>query len=248
MHVSLLLADPDGILILAGLTTFIAGLMRGFAGFGSVMLMAPIFAILLGAVHMVPLITIIETPVGIMLFLSTRHDVEWKFIGPVALVATAAMPFGMWLLVSLDTDLITRVVSLIVLLFVAVLAMGWNYRGPRPLPLTLGIGGFSGAMMATTSIGGPPLIVYMLAAATPAVTIRANLIAYFLLVSLILVGMFTITSSIGVAILTDAIILAPILLLGGWLGSRLAGKAAEKTYRWIAFAFLTFASQIGLFG
>ena len=63
----------------------------------------------------------------------------------------------------------------------------------------------------------------MLAAAMPAVTIRANLIAYFLLVSLILVGMFTITSSIGAAILTDAIVLAPILLLGGWLGSRLAG-------------------------
>ena len=55
MHASLLLADPDGILILAGLTTFVAGLMRGFAGFGSVMLMAPIFAILLGPVHMVPL-------------------------------------------------------------------------------------------------------------------------------------------------------------------------------------------------
>ena len=34
----------------------------------------------------------------------------------------------------------------------------------------------------------------------------------------------------------------------GWLGSRLAGKAAEKTYRWISFVFLTFAGLIGLFG
>jgi len=60
--------------------------------------------------------------------------------------------------------------------------------------------------------------------------------------------MFAITSSIGVAILTDAIVLTPILLLGGWLGSLLAGKAAEKTYRWISFVFLTFAGLIGLFG
>ena len=29
--------------------TFVAGLMRGFAGFGSAMLMAPIFAILFGS-------------------------------------------------------------------------------------------------------------------------------------------------------------------------------------------------------
>ena len=222
--------------------------MRGFAGFGSVMLMAPIFAILLGPTHMVPLITIIEIPVGMMLFMGARQDVDWKFIGPVTLVAAAAMPLGMWFLVNADTDLLTKVVSLIVLVFVVVLAIGWNYRGPRPLPLTLGIGGFSGTMMATTSIGGPPLIVYMLAAAFPATTIRANLIAYFLLVSVILVGMFAITDHIGVAILIDAVILTPILMLGSWIGSRLANKAPEKVYRGIAFVFLAFAGLVGLFG
>ena len=33
--------------------TLLAGLMRGFAGFGSAMLMAPIFAILFGSAEMV---------------------------------------------------------------------------------------------------------------------------------------------------------------------------------------------------
>jgi len=212
------------------------------------MLMAPIFAILLGPAYMVPLITIIEIPVGIMLFMGARQDVDWKFIGPVTLMATIAMPLGMWFLVNADTELLTKIVSSIVLVFVVVLAIGWNYRGPRPLPLTLGIGGFSGTMMATTSIGGPPLIVYMLAAAIPATTIRANLIAYFLLVSIILVGMFGITAHIGVAILIDSIILTPMLLLGSWIGSKLANKAADKVYRWIAFLFLTFAGLLGLFG
>ena len=249
MHGSLLLSDPGGILILAGLTAFVAGLMRGFAGFGSVMLMAPIFAILFGPVHMVPLLAIIEAPMGIMLFLGARQDVEWKFIGPMTAIAAAAMPFGIWLLISLDTVLITKVVSLIVLLFVFVLVTGWNYRGPRPLALTLGIGGFSGAMMATTAIGGPPVLLYMLAnAAMSAAVIRANIVAYYLLTGLVLIAMFTITSSLGAAIFVDAILLTPILLLSSWIGSRLADKAAEKTYRSIAFIFLTIAGLVGLFG
>src|SRR5262249_61116634 len=40
--------------------TLIAGLMRGFAGFGSAMLMAPIFAILFGSAEMVVTVVAIE--------------------------------------------------------------------------------------------------------------------------------------------------------------------------------------------
>ncbi len=154
MYGSLLLADPGGVLLWAGITAFVAGLMRGFAGFGSAILMAPIFAVLLGPVHMVPMVAAIELPMSVMLFLGSRKDVEWKFVAPLSAIAMAAMPVGLWLLVSLDAAAITRAVSVIVLLFVTLLITGWRYQGPRPLALILGIGGISGAMMATTSVGG----------------------------------------------------------------------------------------------
>ncbi|NQV60288.1 MAG: sulfite exporter TauE/SafE family protein [Alphaproteobacteria bacterium] len=248
MYGSLLLADPGGVLVWAGLTAFAAGLMRGFAGFGSAILMAPIFAVLLGPVHMVPMVASIEIPMGVMLFFGARGAVEWKFVGPLAAVAIAAMPIGIWLLVSLDSGVITKAVSVIVLLFVIVLITGWRYRGPRPLALTLGIGGVSGAMMATTSVGGPPVLLYMLAAEMPAATIRANIIAYYLLTGFVLVTMVMLASPTGSAALIDAIILMPVILVGSWIGSRLAGKAAEQTYRWIAYTFLGVAGLIGLFG
>ena len=46
----------------------------------------------------------------------------------------------------------------------------------------------------------------------------------------------------------DAIVLMPVILIGSWIGSRLAGKAAEGTYRWIAYTFLAVAGLFGLFG
>ena len=46
------LFDGPGLWTAIGVT-LVAGLMRGFAGFGSAMLMAPIFAILFGPADMV---------------------------------------------------------------------------------------------------------------------------------------------------------------------------------------------------
>ncbi|MFP6747978.1 MAG: sulfite exporter TauE/SafE family protein [Alphaproteobacteria bacterium] len=248
MYGSLLLADPGGLLLWAGLTAFVAGLMRGFAGFGSAILMAPVFAVLLGPVHMVPMVAAVELPMSVMLFLGCRRQVDWRFVGPLSAIAIATMPLGIWLLVSLDGAVITKAVSVIVLLFVAVLITGWRYKGPRPLSLTLGIGGVSGAMMATTSVGGPPVLLYMLAAEIPAATIRANIVAYYLFTGVVLVAMVIGASPSGGAAVVDAGVVAPVILLSSWIGSRLAGKAAENTYRWIAYLFLTVAGLFGLFG
>jgi uncharacterized membrane protein YfcA len=110
---SQLLADPGGILIWALLTVFFAGLMRGFAGFGSAMLMAPIFAVLMSPAHMVPIVVSLELPMGAMLFVSARKDVEWNFVMPLTAVAIVAMPLGIWLLVSADTAFLTKAISTI---------------------------------------------------------------------------------------------------------------------------------------
>jgi uncharacterized membrane protein YfcA len=248
MYGSQLLADPGGILIVAALTAFAAGLMRGFAGFGSAMLMAPIFAVLMGPAHMVPIVVSLELPMGAMLFAGSRRQVEWGFVAPMSAIAMLAMPLGIWLLVTADTQVLTKAISLIVLVFVGVLALGWRYRGPRPLPLTLGIGALSGAMMATSSVGGPPVLLYMLAAEHPAQKIRANIVAYFFVTTFALVALVIAASPSALAAVIDALVLLPVILTGSWIGSRLAGKAADQLYRRIAYVFLAAAAIFGLVG
>lgn len=245
---SLLLADPGGILIWAGITTFVAGTMRGFAGFGSAMLMAPVFAVLMSPAHMVPVVVTLELPMGLMLFATTRRDVEWGLVTPMAAVAVVAMPLGIWALVSVDTRILTVAISIIVLLFVAVLMTGWRYRGPRPMAMTMGIGAVSGAMMATSSVGGPPVLLYMLAAERPARQIRADIVAYFLLTTIVLLAMVMAASPTGFAALLDAAVLLPVILFGTFVGSKLAGRADDRIYRAVAYAFLAGASIFGLVG
>ena len=85
-----------------------AGLMRGFAGVGSGMLMAPVFAILFGPVQTVAVIVLMEIVVTGQLLPGVRREIDWKVIAPMGAAAACLMPVGSWLLVSLDPDLIAR--------------------------------------------------------------------------------------------------------------------------------------------
>src|SRR5690606_5554066 len=88
-------------LAIAALTVVGAGLMRGFAGFGSAMLMAPIFSILFGPAEMVAIVCMIELPVGMQLVPGVWRQVEWRFVGPMSAAAVLLMPLGGWLLLTL---------------------------------------------------------------------------------------------------------------------------------------------------
>lgn len=226
----------------------VGGIMRGFAGFGSAMLFAPVFAVMTSPAHMVPLVVALELPIGLVLAWESRRAADYRFIIPMAIAAMAAMPVGIWLLVSVDSRAMTIAISIIILLFVAILVTGWRYRGPRPMPLTLGIGAASGVMMATSSVGGPPVLLYMLASEQPAATIRANIVVYFALTIFVLIAMVFTASPTALGALIDAAVLLPAMLLGVWIGMRLAGRANDQFYRWICYAFITAAAVIGLVG
>ena len=64
--------------------TLVAGLMRGFAGFGSAMLMAPIFAILFGSADMVVTVVAIELVVSVQLFPQVRRHADWHVLTPMS--------------------------------------------------------------------------------------------------------------------------------------------------------------------
>jgi hypothetical protein len=228
--------------------SFLAGLMRGFAGFGSAMMLAPVFAVLMGPAHMVPVIMAMELPIGAVIFMETRKQTEWRFVGPMAAAAVVTMPLGVWLLLTIDTRVLTVVISIVVILFVGILASGWRYRGPRRTWLGMSLGGMSGAMMATTSVGGPPILLYMLAGKDSASTVRANIVAYFLVTSAVVVVMVLAAAPTAATALVDATTFLPTMWLGTWLGSRAHHGASDVVYRRIAYVVLLVAAGIGLVG
>ena len=56
---------------------------------------------------------------------------------------------------------------------------GWRFEGEKRLPITAGVGAGSDALMAATSLGNPPVIVYLLSSRDPTIRNRANFAGYF---------------------------------------------------------------------
>jgi uncharacterized membrane protein YfcA len=227
--------------------TLVAGLMRGFAGFGSAMLMAPIFAILFGSAEMVVTIVAIELVVSLQLFPQVRHHADWKTLAPMSVAACAAMPLGVWALASVDKGTIVTAVSAVIVAFVVLMWTGWKYRGRRSTAASVAVGAASGAMMATTSVGGPPVLLYLLSGNDPPAVNRANIVTYYFLTQFLLIAIVLASGVAGWDALARAVVLFPVMVLGAWAGGRLFhGLASERLYRNVALGILFATGMFGL--
>lgn len=222
-----------------------AGLMRGFAGVGSGMLMAPVFAILFGPVQTVAVIVLMEIVVTGQLLPGVRREIDWKVIAPMGAAAACLMPVGSWLLVSLDPDLIARGIALVVVAFSVLLMAGWRYEGEKKLWATLGVGALSGVLMASTSLGNPPVMAYLLSSRDAAATNRANFTGYFAVTLVALIAMMAAAGLIDGRALLTAVALLPVFMAGAWIGSRLFRRSSEALYRRVALGLLL---CVGLYG
>jgi uncharacterized membrane protein YfcA len=227
--------------------TLVAGLMRGFAGFGSAMLMAPIFAILFGSADMVVTVVAIELVVSVQLFPQVRKNADWRTLAPMSIAACAAMPLGVWLLASVDKGTIVTAVSAVIVAFVVLMWTGWKYRGRRSAFAGAAVGAVSGAMMATTSVGGPPVLLYLLSGNDSPQVNRANIVTYYFLTQFLLIVIVLATGVAGWEALARAVILFPVMIAGAWAGGRLFhGLASERLYRNVALGILFATGMFGL--
>jgi uncharacterized membrane protein YfcA len=244
-YVHHLFADT-GLWIAIGVT-LVAGLMRGFAGFGSAMLMAPIFAILFGSAEMVVTIVAIELVVSLQLFPQVRASADWKTLGPMSIAACLAMPLGVWALASVDKGTIVTAVSAVIVAFVVLMWSGWKYRGGRSTAATVTVGAVSGAMMATTSVGGPPVLLYLLSGDDSPQVNRANIVTYYFLTQFLLIVIVLASGVAGWDALARAVVLFPVMIAGAHLGGRLFhGLASDRLYRNVALGILFATGTFGL--
>jgi uncharacterized protein len=231
---------------IAAMIVTVAGLMRGFAGFGSGMLMAPIFAVLFGPIESVTMVILLEIFVSVQLMPRILNDTQWPFVIRLGLAAALLMPLGVYLLDTTDPHVLARAMALVVLFFVIVLTAGWRYQGEKRLITTLGVGAVSGTLMAATGMGNPPVLLYMLSGQENAATNRANIIAYFSITQGVLLAVLASMGMLSWPPVAKAILLTPSYVLAAWAGGRLFHQSTEGLYRRASLILLFGVARYGL--
>jgi uncharacterized membrane protein YfcA len=162
-------------LIVPALVAALAGVVRGITGFGGAMVMAPPLALLLGPQVTVPVVLLLESLAAAPQVAQTRGLVRWRLVGPMLAATCLTVPVGGYLLLTMDAVTLRRATSLIVIVFSLLMLRGWRYSGKQKTPTGIALGGLAGAMLGATSIGGPPVILYLLAGPDRIEVTRANL-------------------------------------------------------------------------
>jgi uncharacterized membrane protein YfcA len=236
----------DWRLVVAALVTVLAGLMRGYSGFGTAVVLAPAYSVLWGPQAGVPVMLLMELFVSLQLVPKAFGEADRRLILQLGLAAVAATPLGAVVLLTADGETLRRGIGLFVLVFGLLLMSGWRYHGPRPLPLNLAIGTVSGLLKGATGISGPPVILYLLAGPEAAKRHRANLILFFASIAVISVIAPALGGLIGVPVLTRTVALLPVLLLCVPVGARLFHVLPDRWYRRGALVFLVATGGITL--
>jgi uncharacterized membrane protein YfcA len=238
------LADPR--FWIAAIVTAIAGVMRGYSGFGTAVLLAPAYSVLWGPRIGVPIVLLLELFVSVQLVPRAFHQADRRVVLPIGGAAVLAMPFGAWVLLTADQEALRRFIGGFVLAFALILAAGWRYHGTRPLGLNLAVGTVAGLLKGATGVSGPPVILYLLAGPEEARRHRANLILFFALISVVSIVPPALGGLMVRTPLLIAALLLPVMLAAVPIGARLFLVVPERMYRRLALALLLAAGTITL--
>jgi uncharacterized membrane protein YfcA len=220
----------DRTLALGLLIALIGGLVRGTTGFGAAMVMTPALSLLIGPKTAVPVTLLLETFAALPMLPAAARVAKWRVIAPISFAALLTVPLGGMLLAYAQASLLRTLIALTVIVFSLSLLSGFRYHGAQRTSTSIGLGALSGAMLGATSIGAPPVIIYLLSGPDAASVTRANLTLYVVAISAAGLVMLT----------TGGLIVADTLRFAGWLALPFAGGVIVGSKVFARFSDLRF--------
>lgn len=247
LYIAVMDMSADWNLAVAAAITAGAGVVRGFAGFGSSMLLAPALSALYTPAVAIPMLVVMELGVAAQLLPRAVTAARWGTVSVLGAAAAGGVPLGAYILQTLPADIMRWTISAAILIALALIALGAGRRGEARWPGMLATGALSGLSSGATGMGGPPIVLYYLAGRDPAVEIRASLICFFLLTSILQVFAYTLNGLLTVTNALQGLILLPVFILGAFAGSRLFVQSREHLYRRVALALVALVAVGSLF-
>lgn len=245
-----LLSFSDFETIIALVTALAAGIVRGFSGFGSAMILAPIYASVFGPVTAVPAVLALEALISLPLLKSSVNSAQYDTVFRMFVAAIAGATLGMGIAATLPINAVKAIVAYIVLVFAVLMAFqkpGSELSLPVTKPLKYVAGGASGLFGSISGMTGPPAVLLMLNSNASPLSIRATLIIYFMLIDFSLViGYGLMEKQFHLEWLGLVVVSLIPMTVGSWLGGYLLQFASERLFRNLTLSMVALAAIISL--
>jgi uncharacterized membrane protein YfcA len=226
-------------LILPMTGVFAASVLRGFTGFGFGLAAVPLLSLALPPAQVVPLVVTLQVIIGISGLRAAAAECDWRAVAMLIPGLVLGVPIGLLILTELPPDLVRLMIGAIIACSVWLIHRGIRLP-PNPSRLvSFAVGLASGMISGLASMGGPPVVVYLLALGHTAARMRATSIVYFMLSGCISLIPMSLRGLITRDILIWVVTSLPVLFGGSWIGTLAFHKAKSRHHRTVALVTLS---------
>jgi len=236
----------DLALIWAICTALIAGVTRGFSGFGGALIFVPLISALFGPKVAAPTLLVVDTLMTLPFLLPALRACIWRQVAPLAVGAVVTVPAGVWVLQHTDPLVLRWGLASLGLGLLLLLVSGWRHTGRHSLPATLGVGAVAGFCGGAAQMSGPAVVAYWLGSGQPSVLVRANLFGFFALATLASAISYAASGMFTAEVGQLSLVLGPAYALGLYAGARAFRGASDRTYRVAAYWVIATAALLSL--
>ncbi len=225
---------------------FLAGIVRGFAGFGTAMIFLPVATRVVEPVWAIIILMVMDAIGPLPMIPRALRDGHPRDLMRLFAGTVVALPAGLAVLFWVDPAVFRIAVSVLSLALLVLLVGGVRYRGILNPPLVYATGGVGGFLGGAVGIPGPPVILLYMASPHPAQVIRANATAYLYAFDLLVLASFAVLGRLWGVPLALGLLAALPYLAGNALGWWIFRPGYERLYRAVAYGIIAASALSGL--
>ncbi len=224
----------------------LAGLARGFSGFGAGLIFIPLAAVALGLRQAAPLMLLLEMVALLSLVRGAWHVAPRAEVVPLSLGLVLGTPAGILVLANGDPLALRWGVALIILGCLRLLMSGWRLRGAHGPAVPVAFGVVGGVLAGVATLSGPPAMAYLLGRDLPKQQVRAIFNLYLSAGDLLALLGCVLAGLVGPQVIGPLLVTGPLYGFGIWAGTRMFGLASEATFRRACYGLIAVAALLSL--
>jgi uncharacterized membrane protein YfcA len=156
------------------------------------------------------------------------------------------VPFGAYLLAVLDADTLRLFIGSVATAFALLLMSGFRYTVRRERLAFIPVGLASGVLNGSSTLAGPPVILFFANQGVAPQTFRANILTFFFVTNLVTI----VTFLIGGLFTRDAFVLAavlfPALIVGVVAGTLMSRRVDIRIFRAVALGAVLVSGALAI--
>ncbi len=224
----------------------VAGVVRGFTGFGTALVFVPVATIFLAPAQVIALVALTGIASNAVVLPRAWKQGSRAEVGILVLAALVTVPLGLALLDVLDAITVRWVVAAIATVLLGALVSGWRHARAISRPELALIGAAAGVVGGLTGLTGPVVILFYLSGQAAVQSVRANTILFLAALDVALLGNLLLRGEVTLTLLALAFMLAIPYGMMTVLGQAMFDPRHERIYRRAAYGVIALAVLSGL--